>query len=366
MIRRRSTNSGLPWRCYERYGARIWRIYYQPPAGKRVTLAECFASDESKAALRAAARLRYQQLFGATPEAIPESLTFAKLGDLYFDWQASLPAADETRKAETTLSENRREFARLAAVFGAMDPDAILPADWYTYQDKRRSMNAGPKANKELALASAILEYGRARGMVTTNTAKGIKRIKTRPRQRRVLLTEIDALLPIARAMGSGATVQVLCARAALLCLRRPGEILSLRSSDITEDGIRFTAGKRKAGELERATIIGWSAELRATINEALAVQRRVDISPLVFGNLTGGQYTKSGWGASWRRLMKKAATKIEGFEPFTLQDCRPGGVTAKRERGDTDIQDATMHADARMIDQVYDRRRTRKATPAR
>lgn len=155
-------------------------------------------------------------------------------------------------------------------------------------------------------------------------------------------------------------------ARAALLCVRRPSEILALRPGDITDEGIYFAATKRKAGEAERRTLISWSDELRSTVAEAQAIERRVDISPLVFGNLTGGRYTKSGWGANWRRLMQRAAELITGFEPFTLQDCRPGGVTAKRERGDTDTQDATMHADVRMIDQVYDRRKTRRATPAK
>lgn len=366
MIRRRATNNGLPWRVYERYGARSWRIYYQPPTGPRVDLLRCFPGDMTRADARAKAKLRYQQLYGHTPEALPEVLTFRRLAERYFDWQESLPETDDQRKAASTLAENRREVTTLNKVFGDMEPDAILPSDWYTYQDARRKKGHGAKANKEISLASAILEYGRARGLLTTNTAKGTKRVKTRPRQRRVLIAELDALMPIAREIGPAATIQVLCARTALLCLRRPGEILALRPSDIIEDGIRFTAGKRKAGEMERETIIGWSAELRSTIDEALAVPRRVDISPLVFGNLTGGRYTKSGWGANWRRLMARAATKIEGFEPFTLQDCRPGGVTAKRERGDTDTQDATLHADVRMIDQVYDRRKTRRATPAK
>jgi hypothetical protein len=34
-------------------------------------------------------------------------------------------------------------------------------------------------------------------------------------------------------------------------------------------------------------------------------------------------------------------------------------------ERGDIDTQDATLHSDGKMIAQIYDRRRTRKASPA-
>ena len=138
-----------------------------------------------------------------------------------------------------------------------------------------------------------------------------------------------------------------------------------MNASQDTADGLRFQAVKRKAGEAERTALIAWSPELRATIDEAKAVKRRVDISPLIFGNLQGKRYTRSGWGANWRRLMDACASQIAGFERFTLQDCRPGGVTAKEDRGDADTQNATLHKDGRMIQSIYDRRRVRKAKPA-
>lgn len=58
------------------------------------------------------------------------------------------------------------------------------------------------------------------------------------------------------------------------------------------------------------------------------------------------------------------AESKAE-FKRFSLQDCRPMGVTTKMERGDTDTQDATLHTDGKMIATVYDRRALKRATPA-
>jgi len=52
-------------------------------------------------------------------------------------------------------------------------------------------------------------------------------------------------------------------------------------------------------------------------------------------------------------------------FAPFSLQDCRPKGVSDKLERGDSDTVDATLHSNRRMIRNVYDRRRVRVAKPA-
>jgi hypothetical protein len=43
-----------------------------------------------------------------------------------------------------------------------------------------------------------------------------------------------------------------------------------------------------------------------------------------------------------------------------------PKGVTDKIEQGDSDVQDATMHSNERMIKQVYDRRRESSAKPGR
>ena len=365
MIRRRSTNAGLPWRVYERYGKRVWRIWYQPLGDKRVTLFECMASDVTKGEARRKAKLRYQQLYAGSPEAhADDNLTFKRLGELYFDWQGSLPVNDDGKKAETTIAENLREFATLCGMFGSHPVDEIEAPDWFRYQDTRRKANAGPKANKELALASAIMEYGRLRGLLQVNTAR-IPRVPTRPLTRKVELAEIDAALSVARTMGPGATLQVLCARAAMLCIRRPTEIQSLRVAQVKDDGIEFVSGKRKSGSAERTAMIEFSPALRGTIDEALAIPRRVDICPYVFGTQDGTIYTKSGWGSNWRRIMAKCRKMIPGFQPFTLRDCRPAGITDKKARGDMDTLDGTMHADSRMVEQIYDRRRRRKSKPA-
>ena len=88
-----------------------------------------------------------------------------------------------------------------------------------------------------------------------------------------------------------------------------------------------------------------------------------------VFGNLKGQRYTRGGWKCALSKLMKacvvEAAERGIPFTPFSLQDCRPNGVTAKLERGDHDVLEVTMHTSERMLRQVYDRRRVLIATPA-
>lgn len=120
-----------------------------------------------------------------------------------------------------------------------------------------------------------------------------------------------------------------------------------------------------------RSVVIERSSELRALIDEALCIARHPKCAgTYVFGNLDGERYTKGGWKKNLGRLMDKAEAQAaaEGFEfkRFSLQDLRPKGVSDKLQAHHTDTVDATLHTSERMVQQFYDRRRIRKATPTR
>ncbi|HJV68799.1 hypothetical protein [Ideonella sp.] len=103
---------------------------------------------------------------------------------------------------------------------------------------------------------------------------------------------------------------------------------------------------------------------------EAAIRRHRVAGTWHVFGNVRGQRYTKGGWKATLAKLMdeceREAAARHMPFRKFSLQDCRPKGVSDKLERGDLDVVDAAMHSSERMVRQVYDRRHVREAKPAR
>lgn len=160
-----------------------------------------------------------------------------------------------------------------------------------------------------------------------------------------------------------------LALRTAWLCVRRSVEVRALTRDALKESGILWQDGK--PGKRKKPPVlIEWSPELKATIDEALAIKRfGVAGTMFVFGNMRGQRYTKGGWKAMLDDLMreceKTAAERKVAFQKFSLQDCRPKGVSDKLERGDIDTQDATLHTNEKMIATVYDRRRVRKATPA-
>ncbi|ALP62795.1 site-specific integrase [Paraburkholderia caribensis] len=373
MIGRRKSPDGLPFRLYARYGKHKVSFAYKLPNGKwAFRLTAPVHNKEAVADIRKEAIERAEALNGNAVEPG----TTEDLVKKYFTWQDAMPVTDERRKAQSTLDENQNEAKNLNKVFGKMAPQSIKPAHVYGYLDKRAQNGAPAKANKEIALLSAVLEYGRRIGKLETNPCRGIEYNPTRPRQKVVQLHELDLAVEIARTRKSTGgddaasiyLIAALCAKAAYLTVSRPTEMRELRRQAVGDIGVTVPVGKRKAGQIQKEKLVQWSPELRAVIDEALSIQRTKSL--YVFGNTSGQSYTRSGWNSNWARLMKycEEAAQKRGlkFERFTLADMRPTAVTDRKEEGDDRIIDATGHSDERMVNLVYDRRKLRKVRPTR
>jgi hypothetical protein len=180
---------------------------------------------------------------------------------------------------------------------------------------------------------------------------------------------EMALAVEISRKFGGARLIVALALKTAWLCIRRSVEVRALTRDALKDTGILWQDGKDTRRK-NPAVLVEWSPELQATIAAATAIKRdKVAGTMFVFGNMRGQRYTKGGWKAMLDDLMreceKAAAEKKIAFTKFSLQDCRPKGVSDRLERGDIDTQDATLHSDGKMIAQIYDRRRTRKASPA-
>lgn len=231
------------------------------------------------------------------------------------------------------------------------------------YLAERAKNGAPAKANKEIALLSAVLEFGRRQGDLEDNPCRGIKYNPTRPRQRIVTTEEMALMRDVARERGGSYHIMALCAYTAYLTVSRPDEMRGLVRQRITEDGLQVPVDKRKAGQAQRWKLVKWSPELKDTIEEALTLQDTPGL--YVFGNTAGQLYSRSGWTTIWGRLMTycESAAQERGmnFQCLALADMRPGAVTERMTEGDIHITDATGHSDSRMVAKIYDRRCIRK-----
>lgn len=363
MIRSRASHDGLPFRVYERYGARVYSIGYKMKSGRWSFKYRCPVDDAVQIQ-----RLR-RDAIAESARVVEDMPTggFEGLVDAWFEWQEALPIDSAKKRADSTIAENKNEARMLKADWGHFEVHEITKTMGYDYLEFYEATRP-EKANKEMGLARLILEFAIRKGMIEVNPLDGLtKNKKVKAPLRYVTDDEMALVVATGREIGGPYHIIALALKTAWLCVRRSFEVRGIARDAITDAGILWSDGKDPT---KPKSLIAWSPELRETIDEVLSIKRN-DLagSFLLFGNMQGQRYTKPGWGKLLGTLMASTtelANALElPFEHFSLQDCRPKGVTDKMKRGDTDTKDATLHTSDAMISRIYDRRDTKKATPA-
>ncbi|VEH33572.1 site-specific integrase [Bordetella hinzii] len=366
MNRKRDRRDGLPYRVYERKGTRTYSIGYKLPDNTWAFRLRCPVTDRAKMSeLRAEAIRRAGEIgLGRPAEGSVDALI-----DAWLAWQESLPLDSPERRADSTMDENKREIKRLRAAFGHMAVADLIKKDAYDYLDACVKARRPAKGNKEISLMRRILERGVRMGMIVTNPFDDVERNATTTYERLVTDAEIDLAVRVGRKLGGAGLIVALALKTAWLCLRRSVEVRAFTRDQITDEGIQWVAAKRRRGAAPRIGIIEWSPELRATIDEALPSNAtRWPETCTCSGTCTAaiheGRLEDHPFQAD-EGVRRARCRRGHPFKPFSLQDCRPKGVTDKMERGDEDVVDATLHTSERMVRQTYDRRRVRRAKPA-
>jgi integrase len=363
MIRRRATPDGLPFRVYERFGVRVYSIGYKRRSGVWAFRYECPVGNLAEIAkLRRKAILESANVQDDMPTG-----GFAGLVEAWFEWQEKLPVSSADKRADSTISENKREAANLKTAWGHLEPRDITKTMGYDYLGACVTAKRPEKGNKEMALAHLILEWGVRKNVLVENPLTKLRKNKVIRQRKLVTAQEMALAVEMGRKHGGARLIVALALKTAWLCVRRPVEVRGITRHAITDDGLVWTDGKDKT---KAKVLIEWSDDLRATIEEAKRLKRNKDAgSLLLFGNMSGQRYTKGGWKAMLHDLMTACEEEAERrkmeFRKFNLQDCRPLGVSDKLDRGDLDTQNATGHTDGKMIARHYDRREIKRAKPA-
>lgn len=394
--KRKGPDATVAERLYCRRGKRTTTYFYKHPDNKSETFATAPTARPELVALAKVAALEKWGKLRGKPDAGGKDHTVTGMFGRYFEWQKALPISSTLKKAASTIKTNTLEQVNLLAWFGDMMPRTITQTLIYEYMDTRTKAGAPAGCVKEVALLSAVCKFGIRKGELETNPCNGIQ-VETRaPNTRRVEWAELEFVTATAREIvaehraaaeareakpgaakskapdGTTFLIQALAARAAWLAFKRPGEVLKVPRAAVTEAGLVFEGNKRRRSQGRRVITIGWTPLLRATVDEAMKIGRWQAFAGdrLVFGNMAGHRYSRSGWGTLWGRLMDKCevrAKKLEmEFTRFTLADCRPGGVTEKKRTGQDDVYEGTGHVDRRMVDTIYDRREDRTAKAAK
>jgi integrase len=345
--KRKPENRPLPARWKLQHGA----YYYIVPKGQK-------ADWDGKSWFRLGSTLQEAYATWGERVSAPERITnIAALLDRYL--MEVVPT-----KAPKSQTENRRHIANLRPVFGQMALADLEPQHIYQYVDRRSAKVA---AHREVETLSHAFTKAVQWGLMRAHPFKGEVRLESESsRDRYVEDWEIgEALkLPSKRQKGSVLMVQAYL-RIKLLTGLRKGDILRLGIANDKPDGLHVQPGKTRKSTGKRV-IYEWTAELRAAIDQAIAV--RPAISPYLFCNQYGqplfedAKGTTKGFDDIWQRFMGRLLAETEIKERFTEHDLRAkvGSDAESLERA----RQLLSHADARTTQRVY-RRKPERIKPA-
>jgi len=278
-----------------------------------------------------------------------ESLTCVDTPRKTIDWliQQYLSSKQHVQKSPKTRKEYEKNArilsltpTKIKVLFGQIDAERVTPGVIRKYIDAREKPIA---ANREVAFLSVCFSWAVERDLLKNNPCKDVRRNIEKPRSRYVTDIEYQQIYFLAESF-----LHVQCAMEfAYLCRMRLCEVLDLRQSDITEDGLHV---RRRKGS--RDTIVTWTPRLKAVISNCQKLPfPNVDLTDfyLIRGQ-AGHKLTESGFQTLWQRLMVKAVDK--GFSRFTFHDLKAKGVTDTKG----DKQEASGHRSAAMVD-TYNRK---------
>ena len=228
-----------------------------------------------------------------------------------------------------------------------MSPDAVDAPMLYSYLDQRKTPDGKPApvaARHEIALLGHIYAKAIRWGVTSRNPVRGIEYGERAGKRRKVELEEVTRLRELA-----GERIR-LAIDLAVSTGQRRGDLLTLKRTQIQDDGIVFRQSKTGAGVL-----IEWSPDLRAIVERAKAMTPQIPAEYLI-RQPSGKPYTACGFSAIWQRLMRKYVKA--GGQRFSFHDLRSvsadGAATAEEAR------DRLGHADVATTKRHYLRGLTR------
>jgi integrase len=338
---RLDSNKGLPAGWRHKHGA----YYYRPP----VQLRDLW---EGKTEYRLASSLsEAYRVWADKLELYSDAQNVGELLDRYAHEVIPL-------KAPRTQTSNLASIAKLRGVFGEMPIEAVKPKHVYQFKDLRGKQGK-TAANRDIEVLSHAFTKAIEWGFCENHPIKGkVQKFSRPPRNRYIEDWELAEALAVASPLLS-AYIEL-----KLLTGLRRGDLLSLKVSDLKEDGIHVTP-RKTANSTGKKMIFEWTESLRESVNRVLKIRKKV-LSVWLFHTNRGQPYLKedgtaNGFDSLWQRFMAKAIQQTSLVCRFTEHDLRA------KVASDLELTHATKllgHSSSAVTDRIY-RRKPNRVKPS-
>lgn len=234
---------------------------------------------------------------------------------------------------KTVRSQNMQAkyLSDWAAVIGHMRPDSVKSHHIARVHDAL-GKKAPVSANRSLEVIRHVFNMGIRWGYGGLDKGMNpaiIARHEETPRDRLITLEEYITVY-----LSAPPAIQVAMELARITGMRQ-GDILKLRWSDASQEGLFNQASKNK-----RKIIFRMNRSLKATLDQAKTILKD-SISHYVVPSKKGGRYTSSGFQSSWQRLMRR----VRLDERFTYHDIR--AMAASERQSDKSAADLLGNTEA-------------------
>jgi integrase len=223
-------------------------------------------------------------------------------------------------KAPKTQVSNFASVRKLKSVFGEMPIEAVKPKHVYQFRDIRGKQGK-TAANRDIEVLSHSFTKAIEWGLCENHPIKGkVSKFSTPPRKRYVEDWEVIEALKVASPLIAAYI------RLKLLTGLRRGDLLSVKVSDLRDDGIHVTP-RKTAQSTGKSIIIEWSEDLKFAVDQVMTLRKKI-LSSWLFHTNRGQPYIKengtaNGFDSIWQRFMAKALTNTSLKVKFTEHDLR-------------------------------------------
>ena len=254
-------------------------------------------------------------------------------------------------KARRTITEQERIIDALKEVRGksgvafvSLKLREVTPGMIRQLLDKYARDGSPIMGNRVVSVIQVAWAWARERDIVIlANPCKGVSRNAEAKGGRYVTDAEYNAVYH----MASGVWYLQPAMEIAYMCRLRVSEVLALKWSDLTEDGIRCDRLKGS-----RTNIVEWSPRLRKAVDVCKARGAAIG-DALLFRDTHGVAVKASTFQTAWQRLQVRA--EGAGIARFRFHDLKIKG-TSDLDGTSAEKQDAGGWREPRMVDR-YDRK---------